>query len=58
MGKHSGRRAEIGFADSAIEQINKLTEAEIHALDRTLAALSVDPTMGELNTGSDPDVED
>ncbi|MET9956267.1 hypothetical protein ABZ135_32635 [Streptomyces sp. NPDC006339] len=56
MGKHSGRRARIGFTDSAIDQINKLTESEIHALDRALAALSVDPTMGEQIPGSDPEL--
>ncbi|MGA4844725.1 hypothetical protein [Streptomyces sp. G45] len=56
MGKHSGRRARIGFTDSAITQINKLNETEIHALDRALAALSVDPTMGEPIPGSNPEL--
>ncbi|MEU1128407.1 hypothetical protein ABZ383_00835 [Streptomyces sp. NPDC005900] len=56
MGKHSGRRARIGFTDSAIAQIDKLTEPEVHALDRALAALSVDPTMGEPIPGSNPEL--
>ncbi|AJC62059.1 hypothetical protein [Streptomyces sp. 769] len=53
MGR-SGRRAKVGFTDDAIAQINKLSEPEIHALDRALAALSVDLTMGKAIPGSDP----
>lgn len=56
MGRHSGRRARVGFTDSAIDQINKLTDREIHSLDRALAALSVDPTMGTMIPGSDPEL--
>jgi hypothetical protein len=56
MGRHSGRRARVGFTDGAIAQINKLTEPEVHALDRALAALSVDPTMGERIPDSDPEL--
>ncbi|GGY10100.1 hypothetical protein GCM10010358_73310 [Streptomyces minutiscleroticus] len=50
------RRARIDFTDSAIAQTNKLTEPEIHALDRALAALSADPTMGEPIPGSAPEL--
>lgn len=54
MGRHSGRRARIAFTDSAIDQSNKLGRQEIHALDRALAALSVDPSMGGPIPGSTP----
>ncbi|MCX5009475.1 hypothetical protein OG765_00410 [Streptomyces sp. NBC_00555] len=56
MGRHSHRRAKIAFTDSAIDQINKLGRHEIHALDRALAALSVDPSMGEPIPGSTPEL--
>ncbi|MCX5130016.1 hypothetical protein [Streptomyces sp. NBC_00347] len=56
MVRHPGRRARIAFTDSATEQINKLSRHEIHALDRALAALSVDPTMGESIPGSTPEL--
>ncbi|MFF4700005.1 hypothetical protein [Streptomyces chattanoogensis] len=42
------RRARIAFSDSAAKQLEDLTrEAEIHALDRALVAISVDPEIGE-----------
>ncbi|MFE7041746.1 hypothetical protein ACFU9X_20575 [Streptomyces atratus] len=45
---HGPRRARIAFSDSAAKQLENLTsEAEIHALDRALAAISVDPDVGE-----------
>ncbi|MFF3159976.1 hypothetical protein [Streptomyces sp. NPDC057910] len=50
----SGRRARIGFTDQADEQIDRLTEGEVYALDRALAALSVDPEMGAFVPNSDP----
>ncbi|MGW6704515.1 hypothetical protein ACWGDE_06450 [Streptomyces sp. NPDC054956] len=56
MGRHTGRRARITFTDSATDQINKLGRQEIHALDRALAALSVDPTMGDPIPGSTPEL--
>ncbi|MFF4741254.1 hypothetical protein ACFY2W_36035 [Streptomyces sp. NPDC001262] len=56
MARHPGRRAKVTFTDAAIAQINKLSEPEIHALDRALAALSVDPTMGETIPDSDPEL--
>ncbi|MGW2865892.1 hypothetical protein [Streptomyces sp. NPDC001205] len=56
MAKHGARRAKVGFTDGAIAQINKLSETEVHALDRALAALSVDPTMGQEIPGSDPEL--
>lgn len=56
MGRHSVRRARIAFTDLAIDQISKLDRSEIHALDRALAALSVDPTMGEPIPGHTPEL--
>ncbi|MET8481814.1 hypothetical protein ABZV68_32260 [Streptomyces clavifer] len=42
------RRARIAFSDSATKQLENLTsEADIHALDRTLVVISVDPDIGE-----------
>ncbi|WP_331738242.1 hypothetical protein [Streptomyces sp. NBC_01276] len=42
------RRARIAFSDSAAKQLEDLTgEAEIHALDRALVVISVDPEAGE-----------
>ncbi|QNE73268.1 hypothetical protein F0344_00240 [Streptomyces finlayi] len=42
------RRARIAFSDSAAKQLENLTsEAEIHALDRALVVISVDPGIGE-----------
>ncbi|MCY0922851.1 hypothetical protein OS965_32710 [Streptomyces sp. H27-G5] len=45
---HSPRRARITFSDSAAKQLESLTsEADIHALDRALVVISVDPDVGE-----------
>ncbi|MCX4632268.1 type II toxin-antitoxin system RelE/ParE family toxin [Streptomyces sp. NBC_01443] len=42
------RRARIAFSDSAAKQLEDLTtERAIHALDRALVAISVDPEIGE-----------
>ncbi|OQD52369.1 hypothetical protein BM536_029515 [Streptomyces phaeoluteigriseus] len=42
------RRARIAFSDSAAKQLENLTsEAAIHALDRALVVISVDPGIGE-----------
>ncbi|MEV5177204.1 hypothetical protein AB0L10_40520 [Streptomyces flaveolus] len=42
------RRARIAFADSAAKQLENITgEAELHALDRALVVISVDPDVGE-----------
>jgi hypothetical protein len=42
------RRARIAFSDSAAKQLENITtEAEIHALDRALVVISVDPDIGE-----------
>ncbi|MGW2975658.1 hypothetical protein ACWDBO_55670, partial [Streptomyces mirabilis] len=49
---HSPRRARIAFSDSAAKQLENLTsEAEIHALDRALVVISVDPEIGEAIPG-------
>ncbi|MFE9469236.1 hypothetical protein ACFYNW_37515 [Streptomyces virginiae] len=46
--QHSPRRARIAFSDSAAKQLENITsEAEIHALDRALVVVSVDPDIGE-----------
>lgn len=45
--QHGPRRARIAFSDSAAKQLENLTsEAEIHALDRALVVVSVDPEVG------------
>ncbi|OQQ13081.1 hypothetical protein B0675_39300 [Streptomyces sp. M41(2017)] len=42
------RRAQIAFSDSAAKQLENLTdEHQIHALDRSLVAISVDPDIGD-----------
>ncbi|MFB7213120.1 hypothetical protein [Streptomyces sp. NPDC056255] len=47
MAPHS-RRARIAFSDAAAKQLENLTsEAELHALDRALVVISVDPEAGE-----------
>lgn len=57
MPKHSRRRARVLFSDSAAKQIEAVTdEAEIHALDRALVALSVDPSLGTPIAGSHPEL--
>ncbi|MGW3521718.1 hypothetical protein [Streptomyces hydrogenans] len=47
------RRARIVFTDSAAKQLENITsEAGIHALDRALVVVSVDPEVGEPIPGS------
>jgi hypothetical protein len=42
------RRARIAFSDSAAKQLENITsEADIHALDRALVVISVDPDIGQ-----------
>ncbi|MDG9687805.1 hypothetical protein QC334_34620 [Streptomyces sp. DH18] len=42
------RRARIAFSDSAAKQLDSITsEAELHALDRALVVVSVDPEAGD-----------
>ncbi|WP_329046596.1 type II toxin-antitoxin system RelE family toxin [Streptomyces sp. NBC_01422] len=41
------RRARIAFSDSAAKQLEELPENAVHALDRTLVAISVNPEIGE-----------
>ncbi|MEV6533642.1 hypothetical protein AB0M86_29290 [Streptomyces sp. NPDC051639] len=46
------RRAQIAFSDAAAKQLENLTdEHQIHALDRALVAISVDPGIGEAIPG-------
>ncbi|MFE9728637.1 hypothetical protein ACFYQ5_34965 [Streptomyces sp. NPDC005794] len=40
------RRARIAFSDSAAKQLEDLSENAVHALDRTLVAISVNPDIG------------
>ncbi|MGW3414122.1 hypothetical protein [Streptomyces sp. NPDC000888] len=41
------RRAQIAFSDAAAKQLeNLIDEHRIHALDRALVAISVDPDIG------------
>jgi len=59
MPRHSRSRARITFTDSAEKQIDALTdEAEIRALDRALAVLSVDPDLGTPIPGAHPGLRD
>ncbi|MER6394085.1 hypothetical protein ABT236_37260 [Streptomyces sp. NPDC001523] len=51
--QHGPRRARITFSDSAAKQLENITsEADIHALDRALVVVSVDPEVGEPIPGS------
>jgi mRNA-degrading endonuclease RelE of RelBE toxin-antitoxin system len=43
---HAPFRAQIVFSELAQKQVDALTAAETHALDRAVVALSVDPTLG------------
>jgi hypothetical protein len=53
--QHGPRRARIAFSDSAAKQMENLTsEAEIHALDRALVVISVNPDIGEQIPGDTP----
>ncbi|MEV8435049.1 hypothetical protein [Streptomyces chartreusis] len=46
--QHGPRRARIVFSDSAAKQLDAITrETELHALDRALVVVSVDPDAGE-----------
>ncbi|GAA4884874.1 hypothetical protein [Kitasatospora terrestris] len=53
------RRAEITLTAVAERQVARLTDpAEIHALDRALAALSADPALGVPIPGTSPELRD
>ncbi|MFD9130444.1 hypothetical protein [Kitasatospora sp. NPDC059571] len=57
MRRQRRRRAQIAFTALAEQQIAAITDpGEIHALDRALAALSVDPAMGDLIAGTTPEL--
>ncbi|GHE76040.1 hypothetical protein CP980_00155 [Streptomyces vinaceus] len=44
----TARRARIAFSDAAAKQLENITsEAHVHALDRALVVISVDPEIGE-----------
>ncbi|TRO56073.1 hypothetical protein E4K73_48205 [Streptomyces sp. IB201691-2A2] len=48
-GPRRAQHAQIAFSDSAAKQLDAITnEAELHALDRALVVISVDPDAGEL----------
>ncbi|MCG7209392.1 hypothetical protein [Streptomyces arenae] len=45
---HGPRRARIAFSEAAAKQLENITgETDIHALDRALVVISVDPDVGE-----------
>ncbi|MEU1424987.1 type II toxin-antitoxin system RelE/ParE family toxin [Kitasatospora sp. NPDC005751] len=46
MSPESPPRAEVAFSDLAARQLDKLTAAQIHRLDRALVAISVRPDLG------------
>jgi hypothetical protein len=57
MPRQRRRRAQIAFTPLAEQQIDAITDpGEIHALDRALAALSVDPAMGDPIPGTVPEL--
>lgn len=59
MPRRSRSRARITFSESAEKQIEALTdEADLLALDRALAVLSVDPDSGAPIPGSHPSLRD
>ncbi|MFI2471529.1 hypothetical protein ACH475_35025 [Streptomyces globisporus] len=49
MARQQGpRRARIAFSDAAAKQVEAIvSEAELHALDRALVVVSVDPAAGD-----------
>ncbi|GAA5207214.1 hypothetical protein [Streptomyces thinghirensis] len=50
--QHGPRRARIAFSDAAAKHLETITsEAELHALDRALVVVSVDPAIGETLPG-------
>lgn len=59
MPRHARGRARIFFSDAAAKQIEAITdEAEIHALDRALSALSVAPDLGNPIPDSQPELRE
>ncbi|MGW1364523.1 hypothetical protein ACWCQP_44855 [Streptomyces chartreusis] len=59
MARHARGRARIFFSDAAAKQIEAITdEAEIHALDRALTALSVAPDLGTPIPDSQPELRE
>jgi len=59
VGRHSRGRARVFFSDSAARQIQAITdERAVHALDRTLTALSVDPALGTPIPDSHPELRE
>ncbi|MFF3418454.1 hypothetical protein ACFYW9_27675 [Streptomyces sp. NPDC002698] len=45
--QHGQRRAHVAFSAAAKQLENITSEAELHALDRALVVISVDPDAGE-----------
>lgn len=56
MGRHSHSRARVFFSDSATRQTSGHYRRDVHALDRTLTALSVDPALGTPIPDSHPEL--
>lgn len=47
MGRHSPRRAQIVFTETAEQQIEQLAPAYFARLDRVLDDISLDPAVGD-----------
>lgn len=47
MGRHSPRRAQVVFTETAEQQIHRLTPAEYARLDRVLDDISLNPLVGD-----------
>ncbi|MFI6530164.1 hypothetical protein [Streptomyces uncialis] len=43
---HGPRHARVVIVEPALNQLNKLTAAEIHRLDRAVVAISANPEIG------------
>ncbi|MFF9131488.1 hypothetical protein [Streptomyces sp. NPDC014806] len=44
--EHAPRRSQVVMVEPALSQLQKLTAAETHRLDRVIVAISVNPELG------------
>ncbi|MEU6482000.1 hypothetical protein ABZ858_35025 [Streptomyces sp. NPDC047017] len=44
--EHAPRRSQVVMVEPALSQLEKLTAAETHRLDRAIVAISVNPELG------------
>lgn len=49
---HAPRRSQVVLVEPALSQLEKLTAAETHRLDRAIVAISVNPELGTPVSGS------